>query len=109
MRQQFVNTGFLAPLLAVAASIGSASGQSTSTQRNAQAPATARSDAAQERKAAEWIDSLNLDDADKQARLQVVVVTHLKTILVQPIVSTRRARILEASHSLIALATVING
>lgn len=40
----------------------------------------AASDAAQERKAAEWIGSLNLDDPDKEARLRDVVATHLKTI-----------------------------
>jgi len=40
----------------------------------------ARSDAEQEKKAAEWIGSLKLADPEKEGRLQLVVATHLKTI-----------------------------
>ncbi|TDH27456.1 DUF3826 domain-containing protein [Segetibacter sp. 3557_3] len=40
----------------------------------------AKSDEDQEKRAAEWIGSLNLNDAGKEARLRTVVVTHLKTI-----------------------------
>ena len=44
------------------------------------ADARAKSDADQERKAVEWISSLNLNDKDKEARLKDVIATHLKTI-----------------------------
>lgn len=39
-----------------------------------------KSDADQEKKAAEWIKSLKLADAQKEGHLQNVVATHLKTI-----------------------------
>ena len=42
--------------------------------------AKAKSDLDQEKKAAEWVASLNLIDAQKEARVQQVVATHLKTI-----------------------------
>ena len=44
------------------------------------ADAKAKSDADQEKKAAEWVKSLNLADAQKEARLQQVIATHLKFI-----------------------------
>jgi hypothetical protein len=46
------------------------------------APATAeqKSDAEQERKAAEWAASLKLDDATKAARVSNVVAAHLKAV-----------------------------
>ena len=40
----------------------------------------AKSDADQEKKAAEWVASLNLNDADKANRVKDVIVAHLKTI-----------------------------
>ena len=40
----------------------------------------AKSDADQEAKAAEWVASLNLNDAEKANRVKQVVATHLKTI-----------------------------
>lgn len=40
----------------------------------------ARSDAAQEEKAAEWVDGLDLDDPAAEERLRNVIATHLKTI-----------------------------
>jgi hypothetical protein len=40
----------------------------------------AKSDADQEKKAAEWVASLNLNDAAKEARVKEVIVTHLRTI-----------------------------
>src|SRR5690349_19815315 len=39
-----------------------------------------KSDAEQEKKAAEWTKSLNLSDANKEARVQSAIATHLKTI-----------------------------
>lgn len=40
----------------------------------------AKSDADQEKKAAEWVSALQLNDAIKEARLKEVIATHLKTI-----------------------------
>jgi hypothetical protein len=40
----------------------------------------AKSDGDQEKKAEEWVNSLNLNDASKEARLKDVIATHLKTI-----------------------------
>ena len=39
-----------------------------------------KSDAEQEKKAAEWTKPLNLEDANKEARVQYAIATHLKTI-----------------------------
>jgi hypothetical protein len=39
-----------------------------------------KSDADQEKKAAEWVSTLQLNDAGKEARVQQVVAKHLKTI-----------------------------
>lgn len=44
------------------------------------AEATAKSDAETEKKAAEWVGSLKLEDAAKEVRVATVVTTHLKTI-----------------------------
>ena len=44
------------------------------------AEAKAKSDAEADKKAAEWVASLNLNDAAKQAHLQQVIATHLKAI-----------------------------
>lgn len=44
------------------------------------AEAKTKSDADQEKKAAEWVASLNLNDAAKEARVKEVIVTHLRTI-----------------------------
>jgi hypothetical protein len=44
------------------------------------AEAKAKSDVEADKKAAEWAASLNLNDAAKQARVQQVIATHLKTI-----------------------------
>jgi Protein of unknown function (DUF3826) len=49
------------------------------TNANA-AEVRARSDAGQEKKADEWVRSLNLDDPAKEARLKQVIATHLKAI-----------------------------
>jgi hypothetical protein len=42
--------------------------------------AKAKSDADREKKAAEWVGSLHLDDPAREARLKEVVATHLKAI-----------------------------
>ncbi len=42
--------------------------------------AKAKSDADQEKKATEWVASLNLNDAEKAARVKTAIYTHLKTI-----------------------------
>ncbi|MGX5687857.1 DUF3826 domain-containing protein [Arcticibacter tournemirensis] len=44
------------------------------------ADAKVKSDADQEKKAAEWVASLNLNDPAKENRVKSVVATHLKTI-----------------------------
>jgi hypothetical protein len=44
------------------------------------AAAKAKSDVDQQRKAAEWVASLSLNDAAKEARVTEVVTTHLRTI-----------------------------
>lgn len=44
------------------------------------AEAKAKSDADQEKKAAEWVNSLKLGDTEKEARVTKVITTHLKTI-----------------------------
>src|SRR5688572_15140747 len=44
------------------------------------AAARAKSDAEQEKKAAEWVGSLKLADAAKEGRVTEVITTHLKTI-----------------------------
>ena len=52
-----------------------------STEAEAKAAsAKAKSDADQAAKAAEWVGSLKLGDAAKEARVTEVIVTHLKTI-----------------------------
>ena len=40
----------------------------------------AKSDADQEKKAAEWVASLNLNDASKETRVKAAVLTHLKAV-----------------------------
>lgn len=40
----------------------------------------ANSNLEQEKKAAEWVASLNLNDAAKEQRLQAIIVTHLKAV-----------------------------
>ncbi|SFD25314.1 DUF3826 domain-containing protein [Spirosoma endophyticum] len=52
--------------------------QQESTQTVMSAEAKLNADAEQEKKAAEWISSLNLNDAEKEKRLTNVVATHLK-------------------------------
>jgi hypothetical protein len=40
----------------------------------------AKSDAEQEKKAGEWVASLNLNDAAKEAKVKAAVLTHLKAV-----------------------------
>jgi hypothetical protein len=54
--------------------------QTQSAMPVASAEAKAKADAEQEKKAAEWISSLNLNDPDKEKRLTGVVATHLNAI-----------------------------
>jgi Protein of unknown function (DUF3826) len=44
------------------------------------AQAKAKSDSDQEKKAAEWVASLHLDNPEKEARVQSVIATHLKAV-----------------------------
>jgi hypothetical protein len=50
------------------------------TETKAIADTTDKSFAEQQKKAAEWVASLGLNDAAKEARLQTVIATHLKTV-----------------------------
>jgi hypothetical protein len=73
----------LSSMLVAAVMFGSCafSQQTTTTASDAKAAETkAKSDADQDKKAEEWVKSLNLNDAAKEARLKDVIATHLKTI-----------------------------
>jgi hypothetical protein len=71
-------TGLLVtPLLATAQSPASAGSADAAAKA---AAAKAKSDADQEKKAAEWVGSLSLGDTAKEARVQQVIATHLKAI-----------------------------
>jgi len=54
---------------------------SASLARAQQSPEErAKSNAEQEKRAAQWVDSLKLDDAEKVTRVKDVIVTHLKAV-----------------------------
>lgn len=55
-------------------------GQPVSTNAAKSADATAKSDADVEKKAAGWVASLSLGDSAKEARVKLVIVTHLKAV-----------------------------
>lgn len=59
---------------------GQATATATPTVKLTPAEAKVKSDADQDKRAEEWITSLNLNDAAKEGRLKEVVATHLKTI-----------------------------
>lgn len=40
----------------------------------------AKSDSEQEKRAAQWVETLNLDDAEKATRVKDVIITHLKAV-----------------------------
>jgi hypothetical protein len=52
----------------------------TAVSETKAADAKAKSDLEQEKKAAEWVASLNLNDAAKETRVKELIATHLKTI-----------------------------
>ena len=54
--------------------------QSEGTNVVANSETKLKSDADQEKKAAEWTASLNLNDAEKENRIRTAISTHLKTI-----------------------------
>ena len=68
-----------ASVLSILVAPALAQGQGTA-KASTTAGAKSKSDIDQEKKAAEWVGSLDLKDAAKEARLQEVVATHLKTI-----------------------------
>jgi hypothetical protein len=55
-------------------------GAASSTADIKVAEARAKSDAAQDAKAAEWVASLKLNDAEKEARVKEAIVTHLRAV-----------------------------
>ena len=78
---RILKTLAVAALLAAGANTASFSA-SAQSQNPAASPAdaAARSDAEQEKKAAEWIASLKLNDPAREARLKEVITTHLKAV-----------------------------
>jgi hypothetical protein len=57
-----------------------AQNQTAATSTTMSAEARTKSDADADKKAAEWVASLNLNDAAKEARVKEVIATHLKAI-----------------------------
>lgn len=53
---------------------------STFAQTTAKSPEQAKSDADTEKRAADWVATLNLNDADKEARVRDVIATHLTAV-----------------------------
>jgi hypothetical protein len=86
MKQQTLSYTLLITLLALGTITHTARSQNqpaTTAPANADAKAAeakAKSDADNEKKAVEWVGSLKLDDAAKEARVAEVIATHLKTI-----------------------------
>src|ERR1044071_6395671 len=71
----------LAFISAVTISAYSQSPASPATPSNEKKPADSKqSDADQQKKAAEWVASLNLNNPEKEARLREIIATHLKII-----------------------------
>ncbi|MFT3868367.1 MAG: DUF3826 domain-containing protein [Nibricoccus sp.] len=54
--------------------------EAPSAASSAEAAKLAKSDADTEKKAAGWVDSLSLADAEKAARVKAVIATHLKAV-----------------------------
>jgi hypothetical protein len=68
-------------VVAIAAALSfSAQAQEAPAVKQPSAEAQAKSDADQEKRAAEWVASLQLNDAAKAERVQRVIATHLKFI-----------------------------
>lgn len=66
-------------IFCMALSASSAYSQTTRAKKWA-AETKAKVDDEQDKKAAEWVDSLRLNDPAKESRLRTVIATHLKTI-----------------------------
>src|SRR5690349_4641899 len=72
---------FLTCLTVLCALTFSAHAQTPASDAEAKAAqAKAKSDADQEKKAAEWVASLHLENPEKEARVQSVIATHMKTV-----------------------------
>jgi hypothetical protein len=77
----FSTAAFSVPSYAQNSTSASTSANVAATSTDAKAAeARAKSDADQEKKAAEWVRSLNLNDPAKEARLTEVIFTHLKAV-----------------------------
>jgi len=70
----------LCAILVIAAALALSAVGQTPPAADAAAAARAKSDADNDRKAAEWVTALQLGDAARAARVQAVIATHLKTI-----------------------------
>jgi hypothetical protein len=71
---------FAAAAIVAAAGLSSPAFSQTKQAAPLSAEAKAKSDAEVDSKAAEWVSSLNLKDAAKEARLKQVIATHLKAV-----------------------------
>ena len=69
-----------AVLLALSVLIFPAAIRAQTNSAAASASATAKSDGDVEKKAAEWVGSLNLGDSAREARVKEVIATHLKAV-----------------------------
>ena len=74
----FIGVGIIALLMVCQSTSAQADAKSSSTGMAAEAKL--KSDADQAKKAAEWVQSLQLNDTAKEERIKTVVTTHLKTI-----------------------------
>jgi hypothetical protein len=64
----------------ISASSGHAQTEAKPVQVSMTEDQKAKSDAEQDKKAAEWVTSLSLNDAAKEARVKAAIVTHLKAV-----------------------------
>lgn len=71
---------FLLAVAAVVPALRAIAAQPPSAADAKAAEARARSDAEQEKKSAEWVGSLQLGDAAREARVRAVIATHLKAV-----------------------------
>jgi hypothetical protein len=79
--KNIMKTGFWgAAMISATLLTSTAFAQSVQTPAPMSAETLAKSDADQDKKAAEWVASLNLNDAAKGQRVQQVIATHLKII-----------------------------
>lgn len=81
MKQQSARTLFLGlVLLSSSLTVFAQSEAGVVQVKQVSEEAKSRSDAGQEKKAAEWVSGLNLNDAAKEERVRSAIGTHLKTI-----------------------------